>query len=350
MSDPDPRTLLERHKPLVRYDAQEAYFADAAAEWTDNPGNRLISLKGEVLAAAAGKTHRLSLGFLGAGYEGSSADDAIACTGDDYAEQYATLRTSGDYRNRVYGRVAEDSQGATWIQYWFFYFYNDAGFLGFGAHEGDWEMVQLRLGDDGPDVAVYAQHKEAEARPFAEVERAPDSSDRPVVYSARGSHASVLHAGKRWTGVWFDHAVATASARSWSSRSSTNRLSAGRRGLAAGAGRAPATPPSRTAPAPRSATGNGEIRSRFTRSPRRQSRSHRRRRRRRRRPKFMPSATAGACGSRTRSPGTRLRQASSSTSTRPTTSGRPGRTRSRSATPPAWSNCRGSWTRASATR
>ncbi len=207
MSPLDSASLLERHKPLVRYDSQEAYFADSAAEWADNPTNELVRIDGSVVAAAAGDAHpRLSLDFLAERYEGSHPDDAIASVSEDYAPQYATLRKSGDYRNRVYGRIAEDSQGDTWLQYWFWYFYNDAGFIGFGAHEGDWENVQLRLCPHGPDVAVYAQHKEAELRPFSEVERAPDAEDRPVVYSARGSHASYFTPGKRWTGRWFDYA------------------------------------------------------------------------------------------------------------------------------------------------
>ncbi len=33
--------LLKRFQPQLRYDSQEAFFADSAAEWTDNPGNEL---------------------------------------------------------------------------------------------------------------------------------------------------------------------------------------------------------------------------------------------------------------------------------------------------------------------
>jgi hypothetical protein len=206
----DPAALLRRHAPKIVYDSQEAYFADSAAEWTDNPGNVLVGPKGEVIAAAtpASGQSRLSLGFLGPrAYENVSADDAIGDPGHDYRRQYAKLHPEKRYRNRIYGRAATDRKGALWLQYWFWYFYNDASFLGFGLHEGDWEMIQLRIGDDGrPDTAVYAQHRHAGSRQWSEVEKAPGSDDVPVVYSARGSHASYFETGSPWTGVWFDHA------------------------------------------------------------------------------------------------------------------------------------------------
>ena len=84
----------------------------------------------------------------------------------DYREQSSELHPDPDLRNVVYGRAQADSQGALWLQYWFFYLYNDAGFGGrFGLHEGDWESVQLRLDAAGaPELAVYAQHTYAERR------------------------------------------------------------------------------------------------------------------------------------------------------------------------------------------
>jgi hypothetical protein len=64
---PDHEELLARHKPVLKHDSHEAYFADSAAEWTDNPANRLNRADGSLIASAspAHGEQRLRLGFLG---------------------------------------------------------------------------------------------------------------------------------------------------------------------------------------------------------------------------------------------------------------------------------------------
>jgi hypothetical protein len=202
--------LLARHKPALKYDSQESYFSDSAAEWTDNPGN--VLLRGKTQLAVAGDT--LTPAFLGATYgNGTPAKntDLISNPGKNYREQARKLHANPRYANRMYGHAVVDSENRLWLQYWFFYFYNDynliGNFLKAGLHEGDWEMVQLRLQDDEtPDLAVYAQHTAADTRPWNQVDVVPGAPDRPLVYVARGSHASYFEPGRHWTGHWFDYA------------------------------------------------------------------------------------------------------------------------------------------------
>jgi hypothetical protein len=201
--------LLERYKPFLKYDSHEAYFADSAAEWTDNPGNRLMSSDGTVLATAG---NGLDLTFLGVTYGPNAAaakTDVIGASSRDYAKQARRLHALPGYANRVYGHVVGETAGERWLQYWFFYFYNDynliGSFLHAGLHEGDWEMIQLRMHDRAPDLAVYCQHAGATSRDWRQVDRLP-GSERPIVYVARGSHASYFEPGTHWTGHWFDHA------------------------------------------------------------------------------------------------------------------------------------------------
>jgi len=208
--------LLERHRPLLKYDSNESYFADSAEAWTDWKENRL--LQGERLIAATTPTDgtpKLSLPFLVPDeYEGKvkvEASDLIDCKGGDYAKIAQELHQDPRYRNRMYGRAAEDPKGRWWLQYWFFYVFNDFNLIGHlvkaGLHEGDWEMIQLRLGEDEkPDYAVYAQHKGAEVRRWDQVDVLP-GTERPFVYVARGSHASYFSPGKHPLGpVWADFA------------------------------------------------------------------------------------------------------------------------------------------------
>ena len=202
----------------MRYDSHEIYFAGSAAEWTDSPGQQLRRYPEPTVLAetpATPQTPLLSLDFLAPNHysdgEQVQMEDLIGCPTKNYPELARRLHADPDYADRVYGRAALDTREArTWLQYWFFYFYNDFELLGdefpAGLHEGDWEMVQLRLDGsrDAPDLAVYAKHKSAEALAWGEVERVEDT--RPVVYVARGSHAAYFTAGTHWGEAWFDHA------------------------------------------------------------------------------------------------------------------------------------------------
>ena len=108
----------------------------------------------------------------------------------------------------MYGHTVTDGD-ELWLQYWFFYFYNDYNLIGpfirAGLHEGDWEMIQIHLAGGTPDRAVYAQHSHWEGRDWRQVDLMPGTT-RPIVYVARGSHASYFEPGTQWTGHWFDHA------------------------------------------------------------------------------------------------------------------------------------------------
>ena len=78
-----------------------------------------------------------------------------------------------------------------------FHYYNNKAFFGIGLHEGDWEMIQIRLDPQSkPNVATYAQHRDAARCAWPDVEReATPDGPAPVVYSARGSHASYFRPG-----------------------------------------------------------------------------------------------------------------------------------------------------------
>jgi hypothetical protein len=112
------------------------------------------------------------------------------------------------YANRVHGHARRDAAGRLWLQYWLFYYYNDFQLLGpllrGGKHEGDWELVQLRLNAaEQPEQAVYSQHTHSESKAWKDVTKAGNA---PLVYVARGSHANYFGPGSHWTGVWWDRA------------------------------------------------------------------------------------------------------------------------------------------------
>jgi hypothetical protein len=98
--------LLAKHRPILKYDSHELYFADSAAEWTDNAANVLRDSGGALVAAAtpqAGQT-QLSLHLLSqANYPNGHApdkDDRIGDTTKDYVEQARLLHLEPKYRNQ----------------------------------------------------------------------------------------------------------------------------------------------------------------------------------------------------------------------------------------------------------
>ena len=199
---------------------------------------------------AAGRAPALSLGLLGeteySDGRAVQATDFISDPRRDYRAQYVTLRVARpDLKNRTYGHAVEQN-GRLWLQYWLWYFYNDYSLaLNAGLHEGDWEMVQLRMHGDEPDVAVYAQHVTPRSARGHDVEQ---DDGHPVVYVARGSHASYFEAGFHTTEAWYDIAdgkrkIAGADARD--PRRRRPRLGA----LARALGRHPAAAPGRPAAA-----------------------------------------------------------------------------------------------------
>lgn len=212
--------LLAKHRPILKYDSHELYFADSAAEMTDNPANVLRDSAGALVAAATpqpGQT-KLSLALLSqANYPNGHAPnekDRLGDTTKNYVEEARQLHLNPNYRNQMYGRWAKSqADGCWWLQYWFFYFYDDYNLTGdigqeagrVGAHEGDWEMIEIQLDANGdPQLAAYSQHKNGEQRPWAKVEK---QGGRPVVYPARGSHANYFTRTKllpHWTGAGVD--------------------------------------------------------------------------------------------------------------------------------------------------
>ena len=131
-----------------------------------------------------------------------ASSDCLKEVGSDHQLQAAAMHGEPDIANKVHGIVARDGHGTRWLQYWFIMYYDDPGMLGFGTHEGDLEMIQLALGaDDTPVTAVYAHHRSGFRVAYDEVEtESLGGVAVPVVFSARGSHASMLRSGSQVEG------------------------------------------------------------------------------------------------------------------------------------------------------
>ena len=211
----DGTTLLKRHLPVLSYDSQGSFMADSPAILTNRiapsgEANALKRANGSVVATAAGgrRLPRLGLDFLGWPHyaDGAKAarSDFLDAIGTDYV-QAAREMHRGKFADRVHGHASRADDGGWWLQYWFFYLFNNKAFLGFGLHEGDWEMVQIRLdSDEKPREMAFAQHTHGQRCAWNALTL--EDEHRPVVFVARGSQASYPFAGKHSAPVIPDYA------------------------------------------------------------------------------------------------------------------------------------------------
>lgn len=203
--------LLQLYAPELRWHTDEVYYADSAATMADNYQsdeyrNMLhmpdFPVPFSVLAASEPgyDDYLLSLDFLHPDAYPTDPEtevttaDFINAADEDPDGDAQRMHDDPLYRNKAYGTVISSGSN-TYLQYWFFYYNNPKTFVGFGAHEGDWEMIQVRLDAmDEPMGATYAQHGDGEFCQWSSVELTSDG--RPVVYVADGSHASYFWAGE----------------------------------------------------------------------------------------------------------------------------------------------------------
>jgi len=230
---PPDEEMLEQFVPRLRYDSQEPYFATDASSITSvigfDPETEDISYL-PYLHAEGGKVigdplfdfpeyakehgytpkgvFNLSLETLGSYYSAGFTPpdpDGVAKEGDYIDEPNGThmIDAYETQSSAAYGHIVGEGNGV-WIQYWLFYYYNN-GILGFGDHEGDWEMVQVHVSNETglPHEVVFAQHSYASACAVEEYEQSNETylGGGPVVYVANGSHASYPEEGSYTTEV-----------------------------------------------------------------------------------------------------------------------------------------------------
>lgn len=189
-------TLARRFAPVVRLHPDDQY-RPASVEWylrrvqmrfaVRGRSDRQILDKGRVTPASL-TTQSFDSQQSGRGYP-SEFFLQIPNNHEERRTRRGSLRDA-----RCYSHTVSTRRG-TEIQYWFFYPYSgNISHVGHFAHEGDWEHVTLRLipGDSAVSEVFYAAHEGGAWHP---ARRVVNDAGRPVVYSARWSHASYPTAG-----------------------------------------------------------------------------------------------------------------------------------------------------------
>ena len=200
------RRALKRLRPLLRFDSGEDFFPLSVRAITNNVGNKLVrELHDRTIAERLPGGRGLRIGYLRGGSKYPNGDEILKDdkiierheSKDDYFRDAAHLQADSRYADRVYGRVVlvKDNGRITgaWLQYWLYYYYNDFPYGPGGDHEGDWELIQIKLDPNAiPVYAVYSHHGNGSKCTWTNIKK---GGSRPIVYVALGSHANYFRAG-----------------------------------------------------------------------------------------------------------------------------------------------------------
>lgn len=192
------RELAERYAPVV-FVRPQAHPCDPNGERfepapvdvvLDNPEVFLRQVGNDDPVAMRGPTGR-DLYDLREGWYLDFPGDALA-PGCVFEQDFHRFY---DGQSVVYAHVATEAArpGYVALQYWFFWYHNPAK----NDHEGDWEFIQLLFRADSVEQALtvepvgvgYAQHTGGERSGWDDT-KLEKEGDHPIVYPARGSHAS----------------------------------------------------------------------------------------------------------------------------------------------------------------
>ena len=192
------RRALYVHRPVYVFDSAEVYLPLRVNAITNNTGNRLQDALGNTIAERRADGGGLNIAWLRGGHY-PYGDEVRPLDRIDEQNTYESdarrLQQDATLFNRIYGRLVIERNDfdvitGAWLQYWVFYY--------FGGHEGDWEMIQLRLDAQvRPLYADYAQHHVGSECAWERVPKVPvgPNRNRPVVFVGNGSHASYFVPG-----------------------------------------------------------------------------------------------------------------------------------------------------------
>lgn len=222
-AEPAASAVVRRYAPIVRLAKGEewrpisaaAFIEQSSLRWAhdDNcPNDHEVAGNGDVDAGrlgSGGYSHQAALPPVGLcrhfGREYRSddftrpRDPGHGRDGTPPTDEGFFLDFTGDRHGQgVRAPVYYEYHPKEYVTYWFFYAFNDAPSSPstFGDHEGDWERVTVRLnGRNRATQIAYFQHDGDPCVLRWSSRRVQKRGGHPVVFSAKGTHASYPRAG-----------------------------------------------------------------------------------------------------------------------------------------------------------
>lgn len=193
------------YAPLVHLAPGEENGPSDASEFIRNSRLRYSNagvFAGDDNIAGEGDVSERRLGSGGYEEDGHDTNDNVRPKDDagDGGDEGFFLDLNNDARKRLGQNsnppVYHEAVDGRFITYWFFYAYNKGPATAVkDNHEGDWERIVVKLDrrNRATHVAYYQHDGPPHTKPWNSV---PKQGTHPVVFSAKGSHASFDTAGK----------------------------------------------------------------------------------------------------------------------------------------------------------
>jgi hypothetical protein len=203
----------------------EQFIQHSSLKWSHSapcPSDHQLAAQGSVNATSlgnGGSKHQKKSGFPGCNDSGRVyasnervRPHEIGARDGMYLDLDNNRRGVGSTKAPVY----YEYEAKNFITFWMFYPYNNGPLV--QNHEGDWERVAIKLdANNQPAKVAYFGHGGACTKSWTD---APKSSGHPIVFSAKGTHASYPREGDFPTQFGFsDH---TAKGPVWQTWSAVN--------------------------------------------------------------------------------------------------------------------------------
>lgn len=194
------RQLAQRYSPIVVVRAQRDPPCDATEEQyrpttvdtvLGNPRVTLVAPKGSGRPPLRAPT-AADVAGKGKGFYLNLPGDPLDA-GCRYARDFQAIARAGRAPAITYAHVRRQPGEGLFVQYWFYYYFNQFN----DVHESDWEGMQISFGPrtarqalaSGPEEIGLFQHGSGERADWSE-DKVEKEGTHPVVYSAAGSHAT----------------------------------------------------------------------------------------------------------------------------------------------------------------
>ena len=198
---------VTKYAPVVHLYSEERYLPYGIEEYVNH--FTLTNSYHENITEVLAEGETLTLDKLGAASKLDDQESFYLTAVDNFADDPDWITGKRHFPDLETGKMAHapsvlivvDKGDGIVDAFWFyFYSFNLGPFVmgggPYGNHIGDWEHSLVRFQDGVPQIVWMSAHGGGSAYKFGAVDKLRRDKDRPVIFSARGTHANYVSVGQ----------------------------------------------------------------------------------------------------------------------------------------------------------